>query len=343
MVVKHLIFCGGGPSFYSLLGCSKHLFENNIWDIKNIETIYGTSSGAILSLFVCLIKLGLTFDEIKTYMVSRSWNILVSESILDFKSAFNNRGLFDENIIHKSISPLLQTVGLKNNITMKELFDKTKIKLVTYSVNINVQPFEKIVISHETYPDLPIYKALNMTMAIPGLITPLFIDDKCFVDGGLLCNYPYNDCQTETQATDEEIIGFKVKWGDYKLKVDNTTNLVTYISTFFRMMTIHIYETENILSPTANTIECISPNTGGPAKWVDVFVNPETCKEFIECGIESAISYMREKQIINIDNPDTLDNPDASHELDTSHVVQHQSQLQEQEQEKEESENYIET
>ena len=168
-------------------------------------------------------------------------------------------------------------------------------------------------------------------------------DDKCFVDGGLLCNYPYNDCQTETQATDEEIIGFKVKWGDYKLKVDNTTNLVTYISTFFRMMTIHIYETENILSPTANTIECISPNTGGPAKWVDVFVNPETCKEFIECGIESAISYMREKQIINIDNPDTLDNPDASHELDTSHVVQHQSQLQEQEQEKEESENYIET
>ena len=62
MVFKHLIFCGGGPSFFSLLGCIKHLYDNKLFHIDNIETIYGTSSGAILSLFVSLIKLGLSFD-----------------------------------------------------------------------------------------------------------------------------------------------------------------------------------------------------------------------------------------------------------------------------------------
>lgn len=300
MVFKHLIFCGGGPSFFSLLGCIKHLYDNKLFHIDNIETIYGTSSGAILSLFVSLIKLGLSFDEIVTYMVSRSWNILVSENILDFKAAFDNRGLFNENIVHKSISPLLQTVGLNNDITMKELFDKTNIKLVMYSVNINTQPFEKIVISHETFPDLPVFKGLYMSMTIPGLFTPLFIDDKCFVDGGFLCNYPYNDCQTDNQASDDEIIGLKVDWGDYTLKIDETQNLISYMSTFFRMMSLHIYDTANTLSPTSNTVECLSPDTGGPAKWVDIFVNPEVCKEFVECGVKSAISYMHKKQIINI-------------------------------------------
>ena len=50
---------------------------------------------------------------------------------------------------------------------MKELYDFTK-KTHIYVTNVK-SDFEKVVISAENYPDLPVYKALHMSMTLPGI------------------------------------------------------------------------------------------------------------------------------------------------------------------------------
>ena len=47
-----------------------------------------------------------------------------------------------------------------------------------------------------------------MTCALPVLISPVFIDNKCFMDGGVGCNYPLSFC-IEAGNNPDEILGFK--------------------------------------------------------------------------------------------------------------------------------------
>ena len=48
--IKCLVFSGGGPYFITMLGIIKQLIEKEELDVNNIETFYGTSGGAIISL-----------------------------------------------------------------------------------------------------------------------------------------------------------------------------------------------------------------------------------------------------------------------------------------------------
>ena len=50
MTVKHLVISGGGPIMVQVLGAIQHLEQNNFIDMKNIESIYGTSAGAIVGI-----------------------------------------------------------------------------------------------------------------------------------------------------------------------------------------------------------------------------------------------------------------------------------------------------
>lgn len=326
MVVKHLVFSGGGPSVFSIFGCLKYLFNADLWAINDIETIYGCSSGALLGVCVCLIKLGLTFDELETYLVKRSWKTLFTQDILDLKAAFESKGLFDNTIIKKAISPLLQTVGLNSETTLKELFTQSNIKLVAYTVNINVKPLEKIALSHTTFPDLPVYKALTMSMALPGLVTPIFMDEMCLIDGGLMCNYPYFECHEDTQATDEEILGFKIKWENRKLPIDSTSNLITYMAHLMRMMALHIDTISNVIPPSSNTIDCLTPNMGGPAEWLDTFSDPEIRLSYMDAGIECGKDYL--ERLNTVTDTDTDDDIDTDTDDDTSTVI-HNSEIKE--------------
>jgi hypothetical protein len=50
MTIKHLVISGGGPIMIQILGAIQHLETNKIVDMKNIESIYGTSAGAIVGV-----------------------------------------------------------------------------------------------------------------------------------------------------------------------------------------------------------------------------------------------------------------------------------------------------
>ena len=48
-IIKHIVLSGGGQSIFTFYGVIKESNERGLWNISNIESIYGTSAGAILS------------------------------------------------------------------------------------------------------------------------------------------------------------------------------------------------------------------------------------------------------------------------------------------------------
>ena len=55
MTIRHLVLTGGGGhAVLRSLGAYQQLEKDNFLNIKNIETIWGTSAGTIVGTFICL-------------------------------------------------------------------------------------------------------------------------------------------------------------------------------------------------------------------------------------------------------------------------------------------------
>jgi predicted acylesterase/phospholipase RssA len=74
------------------------------------------------------------------------------------------------------------------NITFCQIRDKFNIQLHIGITNITKAKFE--LAGCHNMPDLPIYKAINASIAIPFIFEPVIINDDVYCDGGLLDNLP---------------------------------------------------------------------------------------------------------------------------------------------------------
>jgi predicted acylesterase/phospholipase RssA len=91
------------------------------------------------------------------------------------------------------------------NISLKGFYEYSKIELHMFSFELN--SFEGVDISYKTHPDLPLIKALHMTSSFPVFLSPVLIENKCYIDGGIICNYPLDKCIAVNGNVDE-ILGF---------------------------------------------------------------------------------------------------------------------------------------
>jgi len=206
MTIKHLVIGGGGPYGLCALGVLKHLHDKKFWDINNIKSIYATSVGALIAVYI---SLKYDYDYIIEYILKRPWEKLFQdigvENILDL---YNKKGLINpRSIFIKKYSILIEAKGLSSNITMKEFYDFSGIEFNFITCDANT--FTRISISHKTHPDLELITAICMTTAFPIVCTPVIIDNKCYIDGGIFCNYAVNICLEETGCKKEEILGVK--------------------------------------------------------------------------------------------------------------------------------------
>ena len=212
MTIKHLVISGGGPTSIRALGAIQHLEKNGIWKIDDIETIYATSAGAILGVILCL---KFDWDTINTYIIDRPWHEAFPVKAKDIFEAYSKKGLFDSKIGEKIFTPLFNAKDIPLGITLKEFYEFSNIEIHLFSLEIN--KFETHDISYKTHPDLSLLTAIHMTIAIPVVITPTCIDNKCFIDGGVVANYPLSYCLNEHPNTDE-ILSFK---NEYEEEAEN--------------------------------------------------------------------------------------------------------------------------
>ena len=89
MTIKHIVISGGGPLGFRYLGALEKLEKENFWKIDNIESIYATSIGAIIGVF-----LGLKYDwdTLNKYLIERPWHDAIKVNAKQiFDSYFNKR------------------------------------------------------------------------------------------------------------------------------------------------------------------------------------------------------------------------------------------------------------
>jgi predicted acylesterase/phospholipase RssA len=218
MQIKHLVISGGGPTMFQSLGAIQYLEQTGFINLKNITSIYGTSAGAFVSVFI---SLKFDWETLNEYVIKRPWHKVFPIKANTILDSYTKRGLFDNSVIIKCFKPLFDAKDISMEITMKQFFEYSGIEIHMFSFELN--SFEGIDISYKTHPDLPLIKALHMTSSFPVFLSPVLIENKCYIDGGIICNYPLDKCIAANGNVDE-ILGFNNDYSSEKKENSETQN-----------------------------------------------------------------------------------------------------------------------
>jgi len=226
MTIKHLVISGGGPVLIQILGAIQHLEENKFLNLSEIETIYGTSAGAIVGI---LISLNFDWETINDYIIKRPWQDVFPIKVQHILDAYTKKGLFDIKNIEKCFKPLLDAKDIPLDINLEDFYKLTNKEIHFYTFEINEYKLQDI--SYLTHPKLSLINAVHMTSALPVLISPVCMEDKCYIDGGLCSNYPLSYC-IESGKNPDEILGFKNKYSDKKNNITIESTLLDFLMSF---------------------------------------------------------------------------------------------------------------
>lgn len=288
MTIKHLVISGGGPIMFQIISAIQELESKEYLNMKNIESIYGTSAGAIVAV---MISLKFDWETINDYIIKRPWQDVFPIKVQNILDTYTKKGIFDIKNIEKCFKPLFDTKDIPLNITMKDFFTLTNIDIHMYSFEINEYKVKDI--SHETFPDLPILTAIQMSCALPILVRPVFIDEKCFIDGGVGCNYPIYFCVNSGKINDE-ILGFKNNYGDENSsKIVENSTLLDYLLNFLFKSFDFIRDNNNINIQVTMKNEIIFDTTHMSLNELkNSLTKIEVRRELFEKGKQTAYNFL---------------------------------------------------
>ena len=285
-LIKHLVISGGGPTMIQTLGSIQHLEENKFIDINNIETIYGTSAGAIIGVLICL---KYDWTTLYDYIIKRPWQEVFPINIQNIFDSYTKKGIFDDKTVIKCFKPLLDAKDISMNISLKEFYDYSKIELHMFSFEVNTFQIEDV--SYLTHPDVNLITAIQLSCAMPVLMSPVCVEDKCYIDGGITCNYPLKHC-IDSGKNIEEILGFKNKYEDYnKNHINSSSSLLDFIMNFLFKIILSISSSSKLQTPI--TFEVIS-NTDflSISTLKSSLYSSEVREKLYTNGIETALKFL---------------------------------------------------
>ena len=138
--------------------------------------------------------------------------------------------------------------------------------------------------------------AVQMSSAIPILISPVCIDNKCYIDGGVICNYPINQCVLRAENVNE-ILGLRQKYikKDENI-VKNESTILEYVMNFISLFVTSVAEkfdgkdipNELIYDNDLMTLSNIQLTLS----------SKEERQRLIDFGIDSAKTFLLEKRLL---------------------------------------------
>lgn len=211
MLLKNLVFEGGGVKGIAFVGALQQLFKNNM--LNNIENIAGTSAGSgVATLFAC----GYNTDELKKIIWTCDFNSFKDDSFGIFRDLWRlyySYGFHDGNELKTFHEKLINNKLGISNITFDQFYDITQKDLTitgTCLTDSKVHYFNK-----DNTPNMIVSEAIQISMSIPYYFKPITYNNKIFVDGGLLNNFPvdYYDLEDidRNPIINEETLGLQLE------------------------------------------------------------------------------------------------------------------------------------
>ena len=295
MTIKHLVISGGGPSGFVAYGAIKQLAIKKFVDISHLETIYTSSVG---SIFGAVITLGYDWEWLDDYFIKRPWNKILEIDPTILMKSFTDKGIYGLDIHEKLLEPLLTAKNLSPKITLQEYYDYNNIEFHIFTSDLNKNIPMSIDMSYKTHPDLSLVKAVYMSASFPFLFKPLCENGNCFIDGGLLNNYPLQNCIENIKLKNnknnknnndfvdyDEIIALKKISPANTTTICTETNVLEYGLELFRKMHLAILkDSEFKQKDIKNTIECMVRNETGVESWWNIFSTENGRREVIRDG-----------------------------------------------------------
>ena len=202
-----LVLSGGGAKGAAHIGVLKYIEEAGI----PIDYIAGTSMGSIVG---GMYALGYSSDEILEIISSVDWDRLISNNVERKKISFSEKvekgvQLFTLPFSFKSGKDDIQSLSFKNSLPKGIVSGDNLINLfnslaVGYSDPMDFSelptPFiciaTNMINGEADILDKGIFtKSLRASMAIPILFDPIEINNTLYVDGGLVSNFPVEECR----------------------------------------------------------------------------------------------------------------------------------------------------
>lgn len=287
MVIKHIVICGGGPTGFLSYGAAKHLSQQGFWLHDNIESIFGTSIGSLIGAMLCLKHEWETLDD---YIIKRPWEKVIVGSLEMFE-LFAQKGMAKLKLLDDIMQPLLESKDLAINITMLEFYEYSRISLNVFTVDLN--KFEKVHISHTTHPHLPLMDAIKMSCCMPVLFQPIVRDGCCYIDGGIMVNYPLRECLETTKCAPNEVLGLRNIWNNTNEGIGNHSTILEYL----RFINLQLTRMVNKMMADANShkineVICNVKPDITPAEWLSIMSDASQRLAWITDGMTYAKEFL---------------------------------------------------
>lgn len=191
-IFKRLVLSGGSVKGIAYVGALRY-FEENKEIFGDIREFVGTSIGSLASL---LIILNYNSSQLKKLFWDLDFSNLQSFSLSSFMETF---GLDDGKLIEEFIKKCISSKGLSPEITFSQLQGITGKSLVVCGTNVDTQCYR--FFDSKSSPDMPVFLALRISMAIPILFQPILFEGNYYVDGGITNDIPVNYPCEDNQST----------------------------------------------------------------------------------------------------------------------------------------------
>lgn len=282
--IKHLVISSGGPAGHMMYSVLRTLNIKGVWDIKDIKSIYGSSIGSYIAI---ILALRYEWEVMDDYLIKRPWekifvtssssaasaaaasNVDVNDhlhlsgtSLADAKNKlghifqlYNTHGLYGLKEFTEMLRPALQGKDMTTKITFQEFYDRTGIE-VHFTVT-EMNKCQAIDFSYKTHPTQSLVEACYMSCCYPFGFAPIYRDGCCYLDGGIVNNYPLHDCIRDQKCGLGEILGVKVLWEKKPANLTEKSSLLQFINTFFNQINSNFYE-NRATKAIPNEVVCVS-------------------------------------------------------------------------------------
>ena len=258
-----LVLSGGGAKGAAHIGVLKYIEEMGI----PVDYIAGTSMGSIVG---GMYALGYSADEIQSIISTLDWNRLISNQVDRKKISFSRKQAKGTQIINIPFSlntdeEELKSRSFRNSLPIGIVSGDNLINLLNSlsvgysdSLSFNQLPIPFVCVATnmlngraEVMSNGMITKSLRASAAIPILFDPIKVGNALYVDGGIVSNFPAEQCR---QMGADYIIGVSMSPG--------LENDVSKLSSIFS----HIRQLKEIIT---------DKNSEKYHELCDIYINPD--------------------------------------------------------------------
>ena len=139
-----------------------------------------------------------------------------------------------------------------------------------------------------------------MTTAIPVLFKPIFMNDNCYIDGGVLNNYPVKDCLENEKCDEREILGIKNQYV-CKLNINEDMNLLEYLQNLQGMIVQKLQRENELIITLPYEVKCVcEKNMSNYSEWLSYMTDKDKRLEIIEQGRNYGELFFNYQKQLNV-------------------------------------------